>query len=259
MTLAGEERVRVFTAANRKYARLVAAWLGQVRRLGLEPTVFDLGGLGFGASRPVDDAKFHAHGQYTTTDPNGHARALHKPDIVAEHLERLGSGWYLDADALPVAPLEAPPGECDIAVTVRRPTEVLLERRTARWGWINAGVMYLRRTKPTLEFVSMWQERTVAMGNDQRALNDLLGTDLPRDGVVIERAGLRVACLSTDIFNFYYFRERPPPGVRVLHLKNGRWRHALRAGMLSPTLDLERLSEPAPPRFRWTGPVRMGA
>jgi hypothetical protein len=233
--------MRVFTAANRSYSRLAAAWVGQVSALGIPHTVYDLGGLGYGVSNPVADERFHKQGVYRTTTGVWAARALHKPAIVADHLERNGGGCYLDADAIPVAPLEIREGGWDIGVTVRRPVEVRPGGAPLHeyLGEINAGVILFSSSDATRGFLERWSEQTLLLGSDQRALNHLIGSRLPRNGTVIHRAGLRVLCLPTDRYNFYYFPARPPADVRVLHLKSQRWRAALVRG--ESTFDLTRL------------------
>ena len=248
--------MRVFTAANRRYAELVAAWAGRVRALGMSSTVYDLGGLGYGIPSSVADREFYDVGVYRTSNVTWPARALHKPRVVIDHLRRFGGGCYLDADAIPIRRLDLSVRGWDIAVTVRRSEETARARRDNEFlGEINAGVLFFVRTSATVRFLSSWSETTAALGSDQRALNQLIGRDLPRNGRVVRRAGVRVLCLPTDRYNFYYFPERPPADTRVLHLKNERWRAALDES--GGSFDLERLYARAGrqlvarPRERW--------
>jgi hypothetical protein len=212
-----------------------------VSALGIPHTVYDLGGLGYGVPSPVADERFHKQGVYRTASGEWAARALHKPAIVAEHLERHGTGCYLDADAIPVASLEIREGVWDVGVTVRRPAEVRSDGDPNHeyLGEINAGVILFARSDATRRFLERWSEQTLLLGSDQRALNHLIGPGLPRNGTVIKRDGVRVLCLPTDRYNFYYFPARPPADVRVLHLKSQRWRGALVRGEVS--FDLARL------------------
>ncbi len=223
---------------------MVKAWIKKARELGLEYTIYDLGGLGAGVPVPVTDTQFHSLGHYQTGNPSWRARALHKPAVVAKHLERHADGCYLDADALPVAPLELPRDRWDIAVTVRRGGELPMfegSRLGVFMGEINAGVIFFVKSENTLRFLRIWEAETQRVSSDQRALNQLIGGNLPRDGSVIKRAGIRIKCLPTDLYNFYYFPERPPSDVRVLHLKSGMWRKGFETARLLPEFNLEKL------------------
>ena len=226
---------------------MIRVWLKHVRDLRLEHSVYDLGGLGYGFPHVVSDDSFHRRGFYRTSDAGWPAKALHKPDIASDHLERFGSGCYLDADAIPVRPLDIVPGDWDLAVTVRRPSERRTEgtRHQEFMGEINAGVIFFSDTAATRAFLPIWKAQTLALGSDQRALNALVGEGLPRNGSTTERAGLRVLCLPTDTYNFYYFPKPPPVDARILHLKGRRWRIALGSAITKDEFDLKKLLPPS--------------
>jgi hypothetical protein len=201
-------------AANGLHKEFATQCVKSLDALGYKWTMFDLGGLGFGQLFPIQDKTFLSHGHYQTCFKRRPSRALHKPQIIADFLDSQFPDdnnalvVYLDTDTIIRQRIDEIIGDYDIGVTVRRSNEWELE------GRINAGVLFLRSTVKTRNFVRQWIAETQHLGNDQEALNSLL----PKQSCTI-------AEFPTDIYNWYYF-PNPPPTAKILHYKasSAKWR-----------------------------------
>ncbi|HUS95265.1 MAG TPA: hypothetical protein VMX97_00845 [Hyphomicrobiaceae bacterium] len=153
-----------------------------------------------------------------------------KPGIIARGLKEAGPGdlcLWLDADAIPVQPLdELTYGLYDVVVTLREPQEI--GRTNPITNYLNAGVIGIRCNDAGRAFVARWQQTTPACGNDQLALNRLVGGDWTdhywrqaynRDFPTALGAIVRI--LPAIRWNCWHF---PPPveaDVKILHFKRG--------------------------------------
>lgn len=138
---------------------------------------------------------------------------------------------WLDADAFPVAPLDdldcMESDEYDVIVTLREPEYIGKSQPIT--NYIQAGVVGFCGWHSAY-FVERWQQVTVDVGNDQLALNEIVGhgwTDqewLESYGKTIETPdGFFVLILSAAVWNFGDWNRRPPPDAKILHFKRG-WR-----------------------------------
>lgn len=153
-----------------------------------------------------------------------------KPSVIARGLAETGPGdlgLWLDADAIPIQPLdELTYGLFDVAVTLREPNEI--GRTNPITNYLNAGVVGIRRNAFGDAFLSRWQQVTSTCGNDQLALNQLVGGDWTDhcwrqayDRSFPTAVGALVHVLPALRWNCWHF---PPPveaGVKILHFKSG--------------------------------------
>jgi nucleotide-diphospho-sugar transferase len=203
--------VEFLLAANHRLKTVAQRCVRSLDDLDYRRTVFDLGGLGFGESFPVEDPTFQAEGYYPTHFTKWHSRAMHKPRLILNFLPKVKDFLvYLDADTFVRRPIGEIEGDYDVGVTVRR----LYEQRQAVLGRVNAGVVFLNRTAAAFKFVERWVAETEKAGNDQVALNKL-----------VDRGGLRIRLFPTDIYNWYYFPDVPTPDAKILHFKTANAQH----------------------------------
>jgi hypothetical protein len=193
-------------AANFRVKKLAAACVQSIATCGYRWIAFDLGGLGFGRAFRVSDQMFHWKGHYETHFTKWPSRAIHKPEVIAAAMQEFNEPLvYLDADTLLRQRVDELCGTFDVGVTIRRPIEQSIH------GRINAGVLFFNATPQAKELVQTWRQVTQEIGNDQEALSTLL-TD----------SRWRVSEFPCDVYNWYYYPDKPPPTAKILHLKVSR-------------------------------------
>ncbi len=217
--------------------------------LGYRSLVYDLGGLdGHPGGRipfdyrriaePILVRSFRDRGFYQEIQPGWRTRALHKPFIVADCLER-GEDLvtYLDGDAILLSRIdEVRSGDYDLGLVTRPDGETTGHPEMT--GLVNAGVMFFANTAATRGFVESWIHSTRLLRNDQLALNALLFQETDCWQPLPEEGGWRFAgdeapeTLSIDgltvrlfdpSYNSYLFPL--PATAKIAHFKGKerRW------------------------------------
>jgi hypothetical protein len=191
-------------AANYRLRVEVQRCIASLEALGYPWTVFDLGGLGIGEPFTVIDKTFHSQGIYSTCYTQRETRAMHKPDIVRKLLDNKDP-WlvYLDADTFVRRRIDEIIADYDIGITVRPNTDQLVSESR-----INAGVLFFHISEATRNFVDQWKQETLAVGNDQAALCNL-----------IRKPTSKISEFPVDIYNWYRFPKAPPPEAKILHYR----------------------------------------
>src|ERR1035441_3786835 len=98
--------MHLLLAANKLHKMFARQCVRSLDALGYQWTMFDLGGLGFGHSYPIQDKTFLSRGCYQSFFKRRPTRGLHKPQIIAEFFNtkflRDQVEWivYLDTDTL---------------------------------------------------------------------------------------------------------------------------------------------------------------
>jgi len=228
----------VVVGGDRKFEPIVRLVVDQCKRFGYTPLVYDLGGLGFGTPLPISSDLFHKEGIYGR-EGNYSSRARHKPAMIADALNRIPAEarlMYLDADAVPLCPVNELDGDYDLGVTIRDDRDLRRvlrrkERIRKQLGYANAGVVLLRKNKPTKRFVRRWALKTESIGFDQQAFNHCFNEGQQSlkagDEFELDDGGTHVKCFDGDVYNWGYFPAQPPNHVRILHCKGYRWRNAI--------------------------------
>jgi hypothetical protein len=118
-------------------------------------------------------------------------------------------------------------GEWDVMVTLREPEYV--GKSQAITNYLNAGVVGFRGWQAAF-FVERWQKQTAACGNDQLALNQIVGDGWSDqqwldsyDTTIETRDGYFVRISRCSKWNFNDFNRQPPADAKILHFKRG-WR-----------------------------------
>lgn len=190
----------------------------------------------------VEVKKWHIGPGEPVTDQTYYTRALHKPSMILDALERHKgeSAVYLDADAIPNMRFSIPK-ECDIAVTLASQYDLDWIEKNPHIefnGIFNAGVILFGESDKRLAFVREWSDRleqSTPIESDQRILGLMLGKmegftrreyNVTHNLSVGEET-LRVRVLEGDVWNLFGMRcsvlagkdRMPPEDARVLHFK----------------------------------------
>jgi len=213
------------------FGSIIRDTMRTAQRCGYRTAVYDLGSLGFGEKYALRGERFDANGFYRKEPVKGYkSKALFKPEIVRKCLsESKDFTVYLDGDALLAGCLpEILTDDYDIGVTLRDRSELGTpwhEEYFEIAKYVNAGVIFFNYTEETLRFVNRWDELTHEVGNDQMALNRLTtGNDYPTPYSIKKVGATRVKYFPCKKYNFYYFNEGWPGGVKIIHFK-GDVRH----------------------------------
>lgn len=135
---------------------------------------------------------------------------------------------WLDGDCIAVKPLdELESIAFDVAVTLRPPEEVGTTQPTT--NYLNAGVIFFRDTAIVPAFIRTWRALAQARGNDQAALNELVGWSWSDDEWRASYNHSHTVCdvlihiLPAAGWNWSSWDRPKPADARILHFKHG-WR-----------------------------------
>jgi len=198
----------------------------QAEKCGYKPVVYDLGELGIGEPFHVEDETFAKKGYYSTQVKEGYkSRSLFKPEVVKYCLNtHKDFTVYLDGDAQLVDSIdEILTGDYDIGVTLRKPSELETEWHKRLFEiakYVNAGVIFFNYTQAALDFVDIWEKKTYEVGNDQKALNQLVcPEEYPKVNSILTINGVRIKFFPCEQYNYTYFEEGLEPNMKILHFK----------------------------------------
>ena len=174
--------------------------------------------------------------------PNYYPRALHKPSMILDALERYPNegAVYLDADALPNRKFAVPRG-CDVAVTLVNQDDLAWLEKNPHIeynGVFNTGVMLFGRSRRRLAFVREWSERlskSEELESDQRIawliLEEMEGFSRQEYEVTnnlnVQGEDVQIRILHADRWNLFALRcnilagkkRMLPEETNVLHFK----------------------------------------
>jgi len=236
------------TAADTKFYFFLPYMIGQIERFFPKSKiiVYDLGLEEQEALQlsdwGVEVKKWHIGPGEPVTDRTYYTRALHKPSMLFDALERYKgeSAVYLDADAIPNMRFRIPK-ECDIAVTLASQYDLdWIEKHphVEFNGIFNAGVILFSKSDKRLAFVGEWSDRlekATPIESDQRILGLMLekmeGFTRREYNIThnlsVGEDNLRVRVLEGDVWNLFGMRcsvlagkdRMPPEDAKVLHFK----------------------------------------
>jgi len=189
----------------------------------------------------VEVKKWHIGPGDPVKAPNYYPRALHKPSMILDALERYPNetAVYLDADAIPNRKFSVPTG-CDVAVTLVNQDDLAWLEANPHIeynGIFNTGVMMFGRSKRRLAFVAEWSDRlseSTELESDQRIawllLEEMEGFSRQEYDVTnvlsVRGEDVMVRVLHADVWNLFALRcsvlykdRTPPEEANVLHFK----------------------------------------
>lgn len=209
-----------------RFGSVIRKTTQKAEQFGYTAEVYDLGTLGIGKPFRVKESNFIEKGHYEREVIEGYkSKALFKPAMVKSCLEQHQElTVYVDGDAELLDCIdEVDSGDYDIGVTVRDKLELESEWHQTHFEivkYVNAGVIFFNATPATARFLDEWERITQEVGNDQMALNKLTCRDhYPTVGSIETINGVRVKYFSCLKYNFYYFGEKNPSNVKIMHFK----------------------------------------
>ena len=139
----------------------------------------------------------------------------------------------------------------DVGVTLRKYSEMegeWYEEHFEIVKYVNAGVIFFNPTQATFEFLDKWEQMTVEVGNDQRALNKLTSPEAcPKPYSVVVMNGIRIKYFPCEQYNYYYFDEGMEPNIKIMHFKGPvrryypfNWQKQLYCRTVIPVLNIVR-------------------
>jgi hypothetical protein len=225
----------VVTGSNHIYKKILNLCIRSIKKLEYRYVVYDLGNLKYGKNFFVDNESFQKYGFYCKPFDFYHSTCLHKPKLILDALNSKQENLiYIDSDVMLQKKIDDVFYEdFDIAVTVRRSceneNEPVVENKKIM-GSINAGVIFIKPTKASFDFILKWIVLTESLQNDQWALNEMI-SNVKRNCVVVIN-GVRILCLETDCYNFYYFNEAISKNTKIIHYKNKQFNQLLKHNLV---------------------------
>lgn len=214
-----------------RFSSVIKKTVKKAEEFGYTAEVYDLGTLGMGKPFRVEDHNFIEKGHYARELIKGYkSKSLFKPTMVKACLEEHRDFTvYIDGDAELLDRIdEIDSGDYDIGVTLRDKLELESEWHKEHFAivkYVNAGVIFFNPTRATTKFLDEWERITKDVGNDQMALNKLTCPDqYPEMGSIEIINGVRVKYFPCLQYNYYYFKDKYPSGVKIMHYK-GDVRH----------------------------------
>lgn len=202
--------ITVVIAGDSNFKPYVEQGIRWTEKLGYPILAYDLGNLGFGKSfigRVSDEVN---------------AKIPCKPHIIADALKSIKDGEYLvwlDADALIYQNIDEIAQDYDIGVTVRAPKAKEHEYP------VNAGIVFVKKTEASINFVERWKELSDKGISDQPPLNDLCKVTTQDRDKIVERNGVRIKVFKCEVYNNFYKQGKTadtvrPVGVKIVHYKS---------------------------------------
>lgn len=216
--------MRIVTAANKDMVGMLNISKIMNEKIGYNPYIFNLNNeLPFG--------NFVYNQEYS---PNKKSRLSFKPQLIRLAMGELKNNiTWMDADAFCIKDIDHIFNrDFDVGITLR----TLDEKKCGniiKYGYINAGVLFLKNTKKSFHFLETWEKHVKETESkcDQEALNMYLLPILEQKNVnkIITFGGIKYLILTTHECNYYYFEEvkdKLPEYVKIIHFKSGK-RHFL--------------------------------
>jgi len=198
-------KITTVIAGDANFKKYVDKAVAYSKNVGYDPVVYDLGGLGYGTP-------FNAR-----VSPKVGAKIPSKPGLIMETLKTVNDGDYvvwLDADALIEQPIDEIMFDYDIGVTVRQPKQI--ENSLP----INAGIVFVRKTKAALDFVERWMTLCETGISDQQELNKLCKVTTEHTDTTVIRGYVRIRVFPCKIYNNFYFAKKKVPHAKIKHYKS---------------------------------------
>ena len=195
--------IKVILAGDKNYEYFVRNGQDFANRAGYECLVYDLGGMNFGIpfSGRFSDEK--------------NAKIPCKPHIIIDALKYINDNEYLvwtDADALIYKNIDEIMLDYDIGVTVRN-----LKDKDHDMP-INAGVVFIRKTKESIQFLEKWRQLSDKGISDQPPLNHLANISQKDLGLTVIRDGIKIHVFSGSIYN--NSSKKPTLEIKIKHYKS---------------------------------------
>ncbi len=197
--------ITVVIAGDKNFKSYVDKGVELTQNLGYPVLIYDLGNLGYGKEfkgRVSDEVN---------------AKIPCKPHIILDALNEIEYNQYLvwlDADALIIENIDEIQDDYDIGVTVRQPKAV--ENALP----INAGIVFVKKTDKSIDFIKEWIQLSDKDVSDQPPLNKLCSVVCADRGSTVIRNNTRIKVYPCEIYNNFYFAKKNKPGIKIKHYKS---------------------------------------
>ena len=196
--------IHFLVAADKNFRFYASNLIEKINDLDYPVIVYDLGGLEKGE-------KFDGR---VSSIP--HQTIPSKPNLILNALSKIPKDEFLvwlDADTLIFGNVEEIIGEYDIGVTVRKKKSKKIQE-----AWINAGVIFIKHTAASINFIESWKRLTKYRGGDQWALNEICNLDNSSLNELVERESTAIKKFPCEIYNNFYFNQDQSM-AKILHYK----------------------------------------
>ena len=180
-----------------------------VEALGYPTLIYDLGNLGFG--KPFD-------GRVSTTK---FQNIPCKPAVILDALKHISEQDYLvwlDADAIMKSRIDEICKDYDLGLTMR-----LKHEQDPRASTINAGIVFIRNTPQSKQFLQSWAKHADELNGDQWALNNLTKLTLDMMNQTVTCDNTRIHCFPCTTYNNFYFDDDQRQ-AKIIHYKSARYK-----------------------------------
>lgn len=198
-------KITIVIAGDANFKKYVDKAVAYSKKVGYDPAVYDLGGLGYGIP-------FEAR-----VSPKVGAKIPSKPGIIMETLKTVNEGDYvvwIDADALIEKRIDEIMFDYDIGVTVRQPKQI--ENSLP----INAGIVFVKKTTAAIKFVEQWIKLCETGVSDQQELNKLCNITTVDTDTTVVRDNVKIHVFPCKIYNNFYFAKKKTPHAKIKHYKS---------------------------------------
>ena len=238
--------MKIITAANNKFKDIVVLSSNQNSQIGYKTHIYSIdNSLGFGENFDTKEYNNHFINNYSnyqninlnkfyindknkpTSIPIG--RLPIKPWVIKKALLDFKENIvWLDADAFCIKPINKVfEQNFDIAFTTRPAVENNNDFYPILNGLINNGVIFLKYTTNTIDFLDQWINEVpkTKFISDQEASNRAIlnydnNINLNNINSDIFLKNIHIKLLSTLEYNYYYYPKLPPEKTKVIHIKN---------------------------------------
>jgi len=200
-----KNKIITVVAGDKVFAPYVEKAAESCRKVGYEPVIYDLGGLGFG--KPFKGR----------VSPQVGAKIPSKPGMIMDALMDIEFGDYvawIDADAIVLDRFDEIMQDYDIGVTVRQP------KQKENSLPINAGIVFVRKTNQAIKFVEEWIALCETGVSDQQELNKLCQVTTKDTNTTVTRNNTNIKVFECRIYNNFYFAKKTVPHAKIKHYKS---------------------------------------
>jgi hypothetical protein len=198
-------KITTVIAGDSNFRKYVDKAVEYCRKVGYDPVIYDLGGLGYGI--PFEGR----------VSPQVGAKIPSKPGMIMETLKIVDEGDYvvwIDADALIEDRIDEIMFDYDIGVTVRQP------KQKENSLPINAGIVFVRKTPAAIKFVEEWIKLCETGVSDQQELNKLCQVTTKDTNTTVVRNNTSIHVFECRVYNNFYFAKKATPHAKIKHYKS---------------------------------------
>jgi hypothetical protein len=202
--------ITIVTAADNKFKLCVENLIRSVESKGYSYLLYDIGNLGCGKkfSSKVSNKSFQKFPQ--------------KPKIILDALDQVSDKDFLvwlDADTMLVDKIDEIINEYDIGITIRTTKD-----NNRKAGTINSGVIFVRNTNKSKQFLQKWAEHSLRCNGDQWSLNEMCSFPIEETNNTKHIHGAIIKGFPCLIYNNFYFTTEQINVAKIVHYK-GQHKH----------------------------------